>query len=104
MSIGIDVEHSVPHVHTQNGLAEAAIKRLQMVGRALVMRTNIPTSAWVYAILHAAMLIRFRPAARQPFSAYQLVTGYEPNISHLRNFGCAVYVPIAPPLREKMGP
>ena len=28
MSLGIDVEHPVPHVHTQNGLAEAAIKRL----------------------------------------------------------------------------
>ena len=29
MSIGINVEHSVPHVHTQNGLAESLIKRLQ---------------------------------------------------------------------------
>ncbi|CAH9141299.1 unnamed protein product, partial [Cuscuta epithymum] len=26
MSIGIDVEHPVPHVHTQNGLAESLIK------------------------------------------------------------------------------
>ena len=26
MSLGIDVEHLVPHVHTQNGLTEAAIK------------------------------------------------------------------------------
>ncbi|PRQ36553.1 putative RNA-directed DNA polymerase [Rosa chinensis] len=104
MSIGIDVEHPVPHVHTQNGLAEATIKRLQMVARALVMRTNLPISAWGYAILHAALLIRFRPTASQPFSAYQLVTGYEPDISHLRIFGCAVYVPIAPPQRTKMGP
>ena len=30
--------------------------------------------------------------------------GREPNISHLRIFGCAVYVPIAPPQRTKMGP
>ena len=28
MSIGITVEHSVAHVHTQNGLAESLIKRL----------------------------------------------------------------------------
>ena len=28
ISLGIEVEHSVPHVHTQNGLAEAFIKRL----------------------------------------------------------------------------
>ncbi|KAK9907232.1 hypothetical protein M0R45_000963 [Rubus argutus] len=104
MSIGIDVEHPVPHVHTQNGLAEAAIKRIQMVTRTLVMRTNLPLSAWGHAVLHAAMLIRLRPTATQAFSAQQLVTGYEPSISHLRIFGCAVYVPITPPQRTKMGP
>jgi len=104
MSLGIDVEHPVPHVHSQNGLAEAHIKRLQLVSRALVMHTNLPVSAWGYAVLHAAMLLRFRPVARQPFSAYQLVTGYEPSVSHLRIFGCAIYVPIAPPQRIKMGP
>ena len=30
--------------------------------------------------------------------------GQEPNIFHLRVFGCAVYVPFAPPQRTKMGP
>ncbi|KAK9912309.1 hypothetical protein M0R45_036177 [Rubus argutus] len=104
MSIGIEVEHPVPHVHTQNGLAEAAIKRIQMVTRTLVMRTNLPLSAWGHAVLHAAMLIRLRPTATQTFSAQQLVTGYEPSISHLRIFGCAVYVPITPPQRTKMEP
>ena len=29
--IGIRVEHSVAHVHTQNGLAESLIKRLQLI-------------------------------------------------------------------------
>ena len=37
ISVGIEVEHPVPHVHSQNGLAEAAIQRLQNVARALVM-------------------------------------------------------------------
>ena len=35
---------------------------------------------------------------------FQLVTGCEPDVSHIRIFGCAVYVPIAPPQRTKMGP
>jgi hypothetical protein len=34
----------------------------------------------------------------------QLAFGQPPNISHFRIFGCAVYVPIAPPQRTKMGP
>lgn len=104
MSIGIDVKHPVPHVHTQNGLTEATIKRLQMVARTLVMRTNMHISAWGYTILHAALLIHFRPTVDQSFSAYQLVTRYEPDISHLHIFGCAVYPLVAPPQRTKMGP
>ena len=31
MSIGINIEHHVAHVHTQNGLVESLIKRLQLI-------------------------------------------------------------------------
>ena len=37
-------------------------------------------------------------------SPLELVKGYQPNISHLQIFGCAVYVPIAPTHRPKLGP
>ena len=104
MSIRITVEHPVAYVHTQNGLAESFIKRLQLIARPLLMRTKLPTSAWGHAILHAAALIRIRPTNYHEFSSLQLVFGREPNISHLRIFGCAVYVPITPPQRTKMGP
>ena len=68
------------------------------------MRTNLPLSTWGYAIFHAALLIRFRPTTNQPFYAYQLVTGYEQDVSFfLRIFNCAVYVPIAPPQRTTIG-
>ena len=62
-------------LNIQNGLAEAFIKRLQMIGRSLVIRTKLPIAAWGHAILHAAKLVRLRPVATQPFSALQLVTG-----------------------------
>ncbi|CAA7051317.1 unnamed protein product [Microthlaspi erraticum] len=104
MSIGISVEHLVAHVHTQNGLAESFIKRLQMIVKPLLMRSQLPVSAWGHAILHAATLIRIRPTSNHKFSPLQLVLGKEPNISHLKVFGCTVYVPIAPPQRSKMGP
>ena len=104
MTLGIHLEHPVAYVHSQNGLAEAFIKRLQMIARTLVMRTKLPVSAWGYAILHAAALVRLRPMATQSLSAYQLVTEYEPDVSHLRVFGCLVNVPIEPPKRSKFGP
>jgi peptide/histidine transporter 3/4 len=36
MALGINVEHSVPYVHTQNGLAESLIKRVKLIARPLL--------------------------------------------------------------------
>ena len=54
--------------------------------------------------MHAASLIRIRPTSYHEYSPSQLVLGTQPNISHLLIFGCAIYVPIAPTQRTKMGP
>ena len=67
-SIGIEIEHSVAHVHTQNGLAESFIKRLQLIARPLLMKTNLPNSTWGHAILHAASLVRLRPTSYHQYS------------------------------------
>ena len=104
MSIGIGVQHFVARVHSQNGLAESFIKRLQLIARPLLFKTKLPLLAWGHAIIHAVNLIRFRPTANHDLSQLQLAIGYQPNISHLRVFGCAVYVPIAPTHRPKLGP
>ena len=68
------------------------------------MKTKLPASSWGHAVMHAASLIRIRLTSYHEYSPSQLVLGKQPNISHLRVFGCAVYVPIAPPQRTKMGP
>ena len=43
--VGIVVEYPVPHVHTQNGLAESMIKRIQLISRTLLMQSKLPVSA-----------------------------------------------------------
>ena len=98
MSIGIDVQHPVAHVHSQNGLAESFIKRLQLIAKPLLLKTKLPLSAWGHAIIHAAHLIRLCPTANHNLSPLQLAKGYHLNISHLRVFGSVVYVSIAPTL------
>ena len=80
------------------------IKRVQIIARTLLLRTKLGSSAWGHVVLHAAALIRIHPTALHTHSPLQLVFGHEPDISHLRTFGCAVQVPIAPPQRTKMGP
>ena len=57
MSIGINIEHPVTHVHTQNGLVDFLINRLQSIARPLLMKTKLPTSTWGHAIMHAASLL-----------------------------------------------
>ena len=90
ISLRIEVEHPVSHVHTQNGLAESFIKRIQIIARTLLLRTKLGSSACGHAVLRATALIRIRPTALHTQSPLQLVLGYEPDISHLRTFGCAV--------------
>ena len=104
MSLGIEVQYHVAHTHTRNGLAESFIKHLQWIARPLLLRTKLPLSAWGHALLHAGYLIRLRPIGDHVFSPLQIVSGSQPNISHLRVFGYAVYVPIPPKQRSKMGP
>ncbi|KAM2527970.1 hypothetical protein TB1_025164 [Malus domestica] len=102
MTLSIDVEHHVPYVHTQNGLAETFIKQFQLIARTLLMKTKLLVSAWGHAILHAVSLVRLRPIANHQYSLVQLMFGHQQNISHLQVFG-AVYVPIALPQRTKIG-
>ena len=97
MSIWINIEHPIAHVHTQNGLAESFIKRLQLITKPLLMKTKLPASTWGHAVMHATSVLRIEPTFYHEYSLSQLLLGKQPNISHLRVFGCAVHVPIAPP-------
>ena len=98
MALGIQVQHSIPYVHTQNGLAESLIKRIKLIARPLLQNCNLPTSCWGHADL-----TQLRPTAYHVVSPMQLVCGNTPNIFHLRKFGCAVYVPISLSKRTAMG-
>ena len=82
MSIEINIEHHVAHIHTKNGLAESLIKRLQLITKPLLMKTKLPTSTLGHAVMHATSLIRIRPTSYHEYSSSQLVLGKQPNISH----------------------
>lgn len=101
---GITLTYSTAHVHTQNGAAEAAIKRIQLIARPLLMQTQLPASCWGHAVLHASYLLKLRPSNYNDLTPHQLLNGFLPSAKHLRIFGCAVYIPIPPPIRTKMGP
>jgi hypothetical protein len=40
MALRIEVQHSVPYVHTQNGLARSIIQRIKLIARPLLINCN----------------------------------------------------------------
>ena len=104
MSIGIDVQYSIAHVHTQNGLAESFYQMSAINCYIINFEHQNVFIARGHAIIHATNLIHLRPTANQDLSSLQLFLCYQPNISHLRVFGCVVYVSLAPTHRTKLSP
>ena len=103
-SLGIVILPSVDYAHQMNGQAESSIRRIQMTASPMLLQSNLPAAAWAQAVLHAAYLLNLRPRVRSNQSAMQLKTGHPIDISHLRTFGCAVWVPLPPKLQSKIGP
>ena len=81
MALGIEIQHSVPYVHTKNGLAESLIKRIKLIARPLLQNCNLPTTCWGHAVLHAADFIQLSPTAYSSASPLQLVHSNLPSIS-----------------------
>ena len=76
MSLGLDVQYPIAHVHTHNGLAESFIKRLQLIARPLLLKAKFPLLAWGHAIIHSVNLICLRPTANHDLSPLQLALSY----------------------------
>ena len=45
MSLVLDVQYLVAHVHTHNRLLESFIKRLQLIARQLLLKNKLPLAA-----------------------------------------------------------
>jgi len=73
MSLKINIEHHVAHIHIQNGLVELLLKHLQLIARSLHMWTKLLVSTWGHIVLHAATLIHIRPTTYHKFSLLKLV-------------------------------
>ena len=90
---GINLTYSVAYEHSQNGLAEAFVKKIQLVVRHLLLHAKSPSPMWGHAVLHAAALLKLRPTLLHVQTAHELFIGMPPNVQHIRTFGCQVWVP-----------
>jgi hypothetical protein len=102
MTSSIQVQHSVPYVHTQNGLTQSLTKKIKLI--AMLMNCKLPSSCWGHAVLHAVDFIQLQPIAYHTTFPIQMVRINPPGVFHLRKFECCVYISISPPQRTAMSP
>jgi hypothetical protein len=61
---GITLTYSTPYEYAQNGLAEAFVRKIQLIAsnvRPLLLHANLPSNMWGHVVLHATSLLRLRP-------------------------------------------
>lgn len=104
-SVGIKREYIVPYNPHQNGVAERKNRTIIEAAKAMVHDQNIHISFWVEAA-NTTLYIqnRYPHAILENTTPEEVFTGNKPDLSHLRVFGCPVYVHVPKEKRTKLEP
>lgn len=90
---GIEIQATAPYSQSQNGVAERFNRTHLELARAMLISKKLPDFLWDEAVSHANYLRNRAPTralkGRTPYEAWN---GHKPDISHLREFGCDVWV------------
>jgi hypothetical protein len=102
---GIIIETTAPYSPSQHGVAERFNRTILELVRAMLFAKNLPAFLWDEAASYATYLRNRAPTRalkdRTPFEAW---TGTKPDVSHLREFGCDVWILDESKDRSKLQP
>lgn len=90
---GISYEPSPPYTQHKNGVSERMIQTLNSKVRCLLLDADLPMRFWGEAIKTACYIHRRTPTPSLPEgkSPFEMLYGKQPQVHHLRRFGCTVY-------------
>jgi transposase InsO family protein len=102
---GIELEVTAPYSQSQNGVAERFNRTHMELARAMLFAKGLPEFLWDQAVAHANYLRNRAPTwALKGLTPYEAWHGHKPNVSHLREFGCDVWILDESKNRSKLHP
>ena len=104
-SAGIVKRTTTPYSPKQNGIAERANRTLLEGARCMLQGAGLGNEFWGQAVLATAYIINRMPSrVHANKTPYEIWTGVQPTIGHLRVFGCPAYVHVLAETRRKLDP
>ncbi|XP_071700073.1 uncharacterized protein [Rutidosis leptorrhynchoides] len=89
---GIIHQTSCPYTPQQNGVVERKHRHMLNVARSLMFQGGLPLYLWSECVLTACYLINRLPTVvLDGMCPYELVFNCEPNLSHIKTFGCLCF-------------
>ena len=90
---GIHQTFTAPDTPAQNGIAERSWRSILDKVRCMLVESGLPSKFWCDAADTACYLLNVSPTKpNDDITPYQRWYGSQPNVSHLRVWGCVVYI------------
>jgi hypothetical protein len=91
--LGVNILTSVPHMHQQNGCVECFIRTIMDKSQAICLESCAPQSWWEFSVDCAIHVYNRTPIMRHNWKTpFENLEHTKPDVTHLRVFGCGVYV------------
>ena len=90
---GIELQTTAPHTPEQNGIVERWNRTVVKLSRAMLIAHQLPSELWPEAMIYATYIQNHVFTCAVPnMTPYQKWTGNKPDISHIHEFGRAVWI------------
>ena len=96
-------ELTTSYTPEQNVVAERANRTIMEGVRSSLYHSQLPLSFWAEAVVYIVYTLnRTCSRVHGDTTPFELYTGIKPSLSHLRPFGCPVFIHISTQLRKKL--